>query len=244
MTVLGQVDFKPATTAGVLLLLLVPLCQADDNTKLAQDPTRIKTKLGLGYNEQLTLSGSIALDEARKLNASISEDASEWRLGGSWLFDFGIVNFSAGRNEFDNGSNQTSYSIGTFMPLSYFGFAPLGIQLFPTIGYTYTSGEVICSSADCLGSAPSLDNHYVFVPIESNSGYLGLIAMKPLSEQFTVLSFIGTAKGSNSYHGNWMGAGLGYSPNQQHAVSLSVINIDTSFGQESRLAASYKYEFH
>lgn len=130
------------------------------------------------------------------------------------------------------------------MPLSYFGFAPLGIQLFPTLGYSYTSGEVICTSAACLGSAPSLDNHYVFVPIESNSGYLGLIAMKPLSEQFTVLTFIGGAKGSNSYHGNWMGAGLGYSPNQQHAVSLSLINIDTSFGQESRLAASYKYEFH
>ncbi len=67
--------------------------------KNQEDPTKIITKLGAGDNDQFTFSGSIGLDEARMINARINDDASEWRIGGSWLFDFGIVNFNVNRND-------------------------------------------------------------------------------------------------------------------------------------------------
>ncbi|MCP5922174.1 hypothetical protein NL350_27915, partial [Klebsiella pneumoniae] len=86
---------------------------------------------------------SLALDPARKLNARINSDASEWRVGGSWLFPIGIFNFNIGKNDFSNGASQTNYSVGTFLPLSYFGIEPAGFQIFPMAGYTYNTGEAV-----------------------------------------------------------------------------------------------------
>ncbi len=36
----------------------------------------------------------------------------------SWLFDFGIINFSFGHSKYDNGGQKDNYSVGTFLPLS------------------------------------------------------------------------------------------------------------------------------
>ena len=67
--------------------------------KNQEDPTKIVTKLGVGYSDQFTFSGSIGLDEARMINARINDDASEWPIGGSWLFNFSILNLNFNRNE-------------------------------------------------------------------------------------------------------------------------------------------------
>lgn len=100
----------------------------ENKNKLADDPTKVITKFGAAYSnnydfddQNISFSGSLALDEARKINVRINDDASEWRVGGSWLFPVGIVNFNFGKNEYTNGADQTNYSVGTFVPLSYFG---------------------------------------------------------------------------------------------------------------------------
>lgn len=74
-----------------------------------------------------SFSGSYALGQARKLNARINSDASEWRIGGPWFFPVGIMNFNFGKSEYTNGANQTNYSIGTFISLSHFSIQPTGI---------------------------------------------------------------------------------------------------------------------
>ncbi|MGR5269068.1 hypothetical protein ACPV5R_15060 [Vibrio astriarenae] len=102
------------------------LAQSNDNSeKNPEDPTKIITKLGVGYsNEKLTLSGNIGLDDARMLNGRINDDGSEWSLGGSWLFDAGIVNFNFRKTTYDDNSTNTSYNLGSYFPLSEFGFSP------------------------------------------------------------------------------------------------------------------------
>lgn len=67
--------------------------------KLADDPTKVTTKLGVSYannfdfnDDNYSFSGSYALGQARKLNARTNSDASEWRIGGSWFFPVGSVN--------------------------------------------------------------------------------------------------------------------------------------------------------
>lgn len=128
--------------------------------KLDDDPTKVTTKVGVSWSDtydmddsNLSFSGSMALDKAKKLNARVNSDASEWRVSGSWLFPVGIINFNFGKNEYTNGATQTNYSVGTFVPLSYFGIEPAGFQIFPMAGYTYNTGEITgCSTgnpADC-----------------------------------------------------------------------------------------------
>ena len=100
-----------------------------EKNKLAEDPTKVVTQVGASYGgDKLKFSGSLSLGAVNKINASVDADGEEWRLGGSWLFDVGIVNVNFGKKEFDDGSSQNNYSIGTFMPLSYFGFTPWGTR--------------------------------------------------------------------------------------------------------------------
>ena len=94
-----------------------PAVQAN-HEKLADDPTKVITKTGISYannydfdDANVSFSGSLALDAARKINVRLNEDASEWRVGGSWLFPIGILNFNFGKNEYTNGANQTNYSV-------------------------------------------------------------------------------------------------------------------------------------
>lgn len=97
----------------VCILLISTIAQAVDNkSKLADDPTKVITKIGVAYannydfnDKNVSLSGSLALDSARKINIRTNSDASEWRAGGSWLAPVGILNFNFGRNEYENGAN-------------------------------------------------------------------------------------------------------------------------------------------
>ncbi|WP_220272508.1 hypothetical protein [Alteromonas aestuariivivens] len=168
----------PCLKIATLLLGIIPavaMSQAgnvkDNRDKLADDPTKVITKVGVSYadnfdfdDSNVSVSGSFAFDQARKINLRVNSDASEWRVGGSWLFPLTIINFNFGKNQYVNGANQTNYSIGTFMPLSYFGFVPGGFQIFPMAGYTYNDGEYPECSEPC-----STDN--ITVDISPEGGF-------------------------------------------------------------------------
>jgi hypothetical protein len=59
------------------------MSKAKANEKKPEDPTKIITKIGAGYNGNLVFNASLALDDARKINCNINSDGSEWRIGGS-----------------------------------------------------------------------------------------------------------------------------------------------------------------
>ncbi len=105
-----------------------------------EDPTKIVTKVGAGYSDSAFVSGSIGLDEARMINARYNE-TGEWRLGGSWLFDLGIVNFNFSRTDYENDSYRNNYSIGTYIPLSYFDISPVRMDVLFPMAATATTME-------------------------------------------------------------------------------------------------------
>lgn len=226
-----------------------------NSEKLADDPTRVVTELGVTYgnnydinNDSWSLFGSIALDPVRKISARVNDDGSEWRIGGSWLFDFGIVNFNFGKNEFDNQNTQTNYSIGTFVPLSYFGFEPLGIQIFPTIGYNYNDGEKVCdvsqSSSPCENEEATFDEHFMMISDNNQSGYVGAFALKPLNKQLTLMMATAAAKGTNDYDAWWLLGGISYKLAKKQTLSAFTYIIDNNYGQEERFSITYKYTFN
>ncbi|GAA0787434.1 MULTISPECIES: hypothetical protein [Pseudomonadati] len=205
--------------------------------KNPEDPTKIVTKLGVGYNEQFTFSGSIGLDETRMINMSINDDGSDWRLGGSWLFDFGIVNFNVNRNEYDDGAHNNGYSIGTFIPLSYFGFTPGGWQIFPMAGYHYTNGEVVTT-----GSAP-YHSDIILMPSTSHGAYIGAFGLKSLSDNWTLMAFGGGARGSSDYASHWYGTGISYKIGNNQSINTYGFISDSNYGENKKIGISYKYEF-
>lgn len=223
--------------------------------KLADDPTRVVTELGVTYSDNYdtnssswSLTGSIAFDPVKKINVRVNDDGSEWRVGGSWLFDLGIVNFNFGKNEFDNKNTQTNYSVGTFIPLSYFGFEPLGIQIFPTIGYNYNDGEEVCdvnsTTGKCHGKEPTFDEHFMMVSSTNQSGYVGAFALKPLTQKFTLMMATGAAKGTNDYDAWWLFGGVSYKIAEKQTLSTFTYMVDNNFGQEERFGITYKYTFN
>ncbi len=237
-----------------------------NSQKLDDDPTKVITKVGLSYannydfdDSNVSFSGSLALDEARKLNARLNDDASEWRIGGSWLFPMGIVNFNFGKNEYTNGATQTNYSIGTFMPLSYFGIAPAGFQIFPMAGYTYNDGESPkCGgetgdkcSADDFSGTPSPENGFNMVTSSSHSGYVGAFALKSLTPKLTLLGFIAGSYGSKNdegenYKGMFGGLGGGYSFDKNNSMNIFTFMQDNNTyldDVDKRIIASYTYQF-
>jgi hypothetical protein len=224
-----------------LLLSQVALAQE----KHHEDPTKIVTRVGLGYNDGSTLSGSIGLDEVRMINASINDDASEWRLGGSWLFDIGIVNFSFSRVDYDNDVYKNNYSVGTFIPLSIFGFTPGGWQIFPMAGYNYNDGNQLVEQNQALFDVSqfSMDD-FILTPTSSHGGYLGAFGLKPLTNNISVIGFTGGMLGSNSYSGYWGGGGLSYKINQQQSINLFGIISDDDYGTRNDIAVSYSYQFN
>ncbi|MFV0487878.1 MAG: hypothetical protein ACK5NL_11910 [Vibrio fluvialis] len=239
--------------------------ERSNKEKLADDPTKIITKVGVSYannfdfnDENWSLSGSLALDEARKINVRLNDDASEWRIGGSWLFPVGIVNFNFGKNEYTNGAEQTNYSAGTFMPLSYFGIQPAGIQIFPTAGYTYNDGdsprctdtEKRCSQPGFSGP-PTAENGFSMVNVSGSSGYVGAFALRPLSSEMTLMGFgVGTYGSKNdegeNYKGYFAGLGLGYLLNKRHSFNVMTFMMDNNTyldDPDKRLILSYTYQF-
>ncbi|EHK9086573.1 hypothetical protein AB8302_005134 [Vibrio parahaemolyticus] len=238
----------------------------DNKNKLADDPTKVITKFGASYannydfdDQNISFSGSLALDQARKINLRINDDVSEWRIGGSWLFPVGIVNFNFGKNEYVNGADQTNYSVGTFMPLSYFGIEPAGFQIFPMAGYTYNTGDVpVCDGAESshcsepnFTGTPSAENGFNMMSSSGSSGYVGAFALKSFTKELTLISFAAGTYGSENsegenYKGFFGGIGLGYLVNKRHSFNVMTFVMDNNTyldEADKRVAVSYQYQF-
>jgi len=205
--------------------------------KHQDDPTKVITRLGVGYTDDVTLSGSLALDPVRKLNAKTNKDASEWRFGGSWLFDFGIMNFSMSRSEYDDGGHKNNYSIGTFLPLSALGVDTGKWIVFPMAGINHNQGEVV------VNDESELQNDVVMVQNTSNGGYLGVMALRPITDHWTVLAFGGAGMGSGGYNNAWLGSGIGYKINKHNSFNFYGFVSEDDFGRISKLGFGYTYEF-
>jgi hypothetical protein len=201
------------------------------------DPTKVITRVGLGYTDDLSISGSLALDSARKINARTNMDASEWRLGGSWLFDFGIMNFSISRSEYDDGGHKNNYAVGTFLPLSALGVDTGKWKIFPMAGLNHNQGEVAVSDN------AQLENSVVMVQNTSNGGYVGGMALRPITDHWTILAFGGGGIGSGGYSNVWLGSGVSFKLNTHHSFNLFGFVSDDDFGRISKLGLSYTYEF-
>lgn len=231
--------------------------------KQDDDPTKVTTKVGISWSDNydmddsnVSFSASWAFDEARKLNARINSDASEWRVGGSWLFPVGIFNFNFGRNEYTNGASQTNYSVGTFIPLSAFGIEPAGFQIFPMAGYTYNTGEgITCEGGKCaepeFNGDLSPENGFVNSDMSGSSGYLGTFVLKPLTPDFRLLAFLAGSYGSKNddgdhYKGYFGGLGVGYSITKHQSVkAFTFVQDNNTYLDEAdkRVLAAYSYQF-
>lgn len=189
-----------------------------NDEKHIDDPTRIVTRLGVGYNGELTFNGSLGLDETRMLRVQINHDASEWQLGGSWLFEKGIVNL------FMNGHEQrNTYSIGTYIPLSALGVDTENWLVFPMAGANFVDGK------------EGNDN--------STGAYVGTFAIRPIDEHWSVLGFVGISGGSNDYFGLWGGAGGSYKITDKQSVRFMGSYSEDSYRTDNKLSISYGYEF-
>lgn len=202
-----------------------------------EDPTKVITKIGAGYADELTLSGSLALDQVRKINGKVNKDASEWRLGGSWLFDFGILNFSLGRSKYDDGGQKDNYSVGTFLPLSALGVETGEWMIFPMAGINHNNIETIVE-----GEPESLDE-VVMQQNTNNGGYLGGMILRPLTDHWTVMGFMGGGLGSDDYSNVWAGAGASYKINDYHSFNFFGFLAEDTYGSTSKIAINYTYEF-
>ncbi len=202
-----------------------------------EDPTKIVTKAGIAYSDGLKFSGSIGLDEARMINARVNADGDEWRLGGSWLLPMGIVNFNFSRTDYDYDSYKNNYSIGTFVPLSYFGIEPMGWQIFPMAGYSYNDGEV------AVFDDSSVSEDFYLMPTSTHGGYIGAFALKPLTQKWSIMSFAGGSMGSDDYSGYWGGAGASYKISDAQSFNFYGVIAEDDFGENNSIGASYTYEF-
>ena len=263
-------QLRYALTYSVLLLMMLSFqSTAEVSTvktseeKQDDDPTKVTTKVGISWSDNydfddsnVSFSASRAFDEARKVNARVNSDASEWRVGGAWLFPIGIFNFNFGRNEFTNGASQTNYSLGTFIPLSAFGIEPAGFQIFPMAGYTYNTGdEIKCGGGKCaepeFNGDLSPENGFVNIDASGSSGYVGVFVLKPLTTNIRLLSFLAGSYGSKNdegvnYKGYFGGLGVGYSLTKHQSVKVfSFVQDNNTYIDEAdkRILAAYTYQF-
>lgn len=221
----------------------------EEKQKLAEDPTKVVTQAGVSYGgDEFRLSGSVSLGPVNKINASANPDLSEWRAGGSWLLEFGIINVNVGKKDFDDGSTQTNYSIGTFIPFSAFHIEPWGCKLFGMAGYTYNDGEVAIRGLNDEDLAGSFDpgeiNSPIFAPVTSSSGYLGVFGLKPLSEKWRLMGFLAGSIGTNDFSGYAVGVGTGYSITKRQSLSLMAYTQDNSYGSDQQIRLTYRFQFN
>ncbi|MBU9844359.1 hypothetical protein [Rahnella ecdela] len=233
--------------------------------KSADDPTKVTTKFGITWSDNydmddsnVAFSGSLAFDQVKKINVRINSDASEWRIGGSWLFPVGIFNFNFGKNQYPDNSSQTNYSIGTFIPLSAFGIEPAGFQIFPMAGYSYNDGDHMecnvdkhksCSQPGFDGT-PSPENGFESTNISGSSGYLGVFVLKPLTTHLRLLSFLGGSYGSendagDNYKGYFGGVGLGYNITEHNSVKVMTYIQDNNTylnDPDKRILLAWQYQ--
>lgn len=237
-------DIKTISILSILALAIMffsGVVNAEEKQeKNQEDPTKIVTKIGVSYVDKgLGLSGSVGLDDAHMVSARVSEEGDEWRIGGSWLFDLGIVNFNYSRSTYDNeDSYKNNYSIGTFVPLTIFGIEPYGIQIFPMAGLSYNDGELLIENQE---TAQVED--FIITPISSTGGYVGAFSLKPLTEKLTLMAVAGGTLGSDDYSGYWVGGGLSYKHNKHSSINGFAFTVEDDFGKEDTFGISYKYEF-
>ncbi len=208
--------------------------QGASGEKLADDPTKVVTKIGARYSDFGTVFGSVAFGPVTKVNLSVSE-GDQWRIGGSYLFNFGIVNISASEQELDSGVTQTQYAIGTFVPLVALGIQPGGWLLFPAAGANYTEGDASGIDFDFADAFPT--------EISSKGGYVGLLGLKPLSERWVVKGGGVLSAGSDDYSGFSVGAGVTFNASANDSISVFGSYTDNSFGQRELFGVSYTREF-
>lgn len=206
--------------------------QSDE--KLADDPTKIVSKVGLSYSDKWTLSGSVAFGPVSKINVRVS-DTGEWSLGGSYLFGFGIVNASASERKLNSGVTQTQYSVGSYAPLYRDKDNPKGWQMFGMFGANYTEGTA--EGADI--GLPGLGE----ITVESKGGYVGAMALKPLSEKFVFKGVTVASRGSNDYTGIAVGGGVTVNFSKRDTVNIMAFYSDNSFGQNDSFSIGYRREF-
>lgn len=264
-----QMKCLPLLTLCIGLFSGVPFAKAGEvktnAEKSADDPTKVTTKVGVSWSDNyemndsnVSFSGSLAFDQVKKLNVRVNSDASEWRVGGSWLFPIGILNFNFGKNEFPDDSSQTNYSVGTFVPLSFFGIEPAGFQIFPMAGFTYNDGDHMACNTDkhkaCsqpgFSGMPSPDNGFESTNVTGSSGYLGVFALKPLSENLRLLGFVAGSYGSkndagDNYKGYFAGIGLGYNLTEHNSVKvMTYVQDNNTYLDEAdkRILLGWQYQ--
>lgn len=218
----------------IVALLVVSGVYAEE--KHHEDPTRIVTKMGLGYNGTATLSGSVGLDDARMLSGRVNEEG-EWRIGGSWLFDLGIVNFNFSKTDYDYGSYRNNYSIGTYVPLTYFDIQPAGWLLFPMAGYSYNHGKQAIPEEDS-------SDEYILMRSTSHGGYGGMFGVRPIgTTDWSLMGFAGASVGSDSYFSYWYGAGISYKINDNASMNTFGYLSEDDFGSVNKIGVSFTYQF-
>lgn len=214
-------------------LMLAP-CGMQAQEKAPEDPTKIATKLGIGYTDEVAISGSLAFGPVTKVNARISENG-HWSLGASYLFPFAIVTFSAAKTEFDDDSVQTRYSIGGFVPLTQMGVQTGKWHLFVPFGYSHTESER--SGYDLIL------NDTIVLEQSSQSGYVGVFGFRPLSETLTLMGSGVVSRGGDDFSGVAISGGLSYHLTAKDTVAVFANYVDNSFGEKRRLGISYRHEF-
>ena len=212
--------YFPSSTAKETTALPVK----SSEIKNQEDPTKVVTKVGLGYNGDLVLSGSFSLSKTNKINGSINSDGSEWRLGGSWLLPKGIINFNVDVDDF-----RTSLSVGTFVPLSAFGVDTGKWMLFPLAGLSVTQGE--------------RDENNI-KPDKTYGAYGGMFFLRPINEQLTFIGWGVGSLGTNDYSSLGAGAGLSYKLDKSQSVNVVSFISDDIYRTDTTVGINYRYEFN
>lgn len=232
----SKLQFALKATGFTIVFGLLIATGVSAEEKHHEDPTRIVTKIGMGYSDTASISGSVGLDEVRMLNGRIN-DNGEWRVGGSWLFDLGILNFNFSRTDYEHDSYRNNYSVGTYIPLTHFDISPAGWLLFPMAGYSYNDGEMAQPSDD-------YEDEFVLMRSKTHGAYLGMFGVKPIADtQWSVLSFAGGSVGSGGYSSYWGGLGLSYKINNNASFNAFGVLSEDDFGSNNKLGGSFSYQF-
>lgn len=208
---------------------------AAEAQKAAEDPTKIATKAGVAYADELSVSGSIAVGPKFKFNGRVAK-SGQWSIGASYLFPIAILTFTAGKSELDSGVKQDRYSLGGFVPLHQLGLKTGKWMVFVPFGYSYTK-----STGEGVVDLDQQDG--IPLQISSNSAYIGVFTVRPLNERLTFVGGGNYTRGTHDYSGVAVAGGLSYHLTQADTVALRASYIDNTYGSKQRIGVSYQHEF-
>ena len=109
--------------------------------------------------------------------------------------------------------------------------------IFPMAGINHNKTDTF------IKEEPVSLEQVLMIQNASNGGYLGGMALRPLTDHWTVMSFVGGALGSDSYSSVWAGAGASYKINDYQSFSLFGFFSEDDYGSISKLVVNYTYEF-